>query len=159
MSRGRSRRAAISYVGQPDATAKALSSDGWLRTSDLGMLDARGYLRVTGRISDMVIRGGENIYPAEIEAVLVTHPEVAQVAVFGIPDAHWGEIVAAAILPGAGQIAPTREDLHASCRAALAPHKTPSRWFVAEAFPVTASGKIVKTALRDAVVDGRLKAL
>jgi fatty-acyl-CoA synthase/long-chain acyl-CoA synthetase len=112
-------------------------------------MDARGYIRVTGRLSDMIIRGGENLYPAEIEAALMHHPAIAEVAVFGMPDPHWGETVAAAIRLRPEAEMPHVEDLRRHCRELLAPHKAPADWFVVDALPLTASGKVQKFALRE----------
>jgi fatty-acyl-CoA synthase len=136
------------YFDNPEATAAAIDAEGWLHTGDLGALDAEGYCRVEGRLKDMIIRGGENIYPREIEAVLVTHPGVADVAVVGIPDAYWGEVVAAFVRPAAGQ-APTEEELFAYCRQHLAGYKTPRHWRFVEQFPQTPSGKVQKFVLRE----------
>jgi acyl-CoA synthetase (AMP-forming)/AMP-acid ligase II len=86
----------IGYFDMPEATADTVSQDGWVRTGDLGTMDARGYIQITGRLRDMIIRGGENVYPREIEAELFAHAAVADVAVFGIPDDHWGEVIGAA---------------------------------------------------------------
>ena len=88
------------YLNAPEATAAAIDADGWLHTGDLGSMDERGYLRIAGRIKDMIIRGGENIYPREIEEVLIGHPAVADASVLGFPDEHYGETVAAAIRAG-----------------------------------------------------------
>ncbi|MHC4042979.1 AMP-binding protein [Bradyrhizobium sp. 23AC] len=112
----------IGYFDAPEDTRQAITTDGWLRTGDLGTLDERGYLRVTGRLKDMIIRGGENIYPVEIEACLLRHPDVADVAVFGAPDEKWGEVVAAAVClsPNASGCA---EKLIEHCRGAMAHHK------------------------------------
>lgn len=147
----------LGYVGQDDATARTILPDGWLRTGDIGQLDSRGYLRITGRLSDMIIRGGENLYPAEIEAALTRHPAVAEAAVFGLPDDHWGEIAAAAIRlrPQADQT--DAADLKSHCRNLLSPQKTPSDWFVVEAMPLTPSGKVQKFTLRDDASAGRLR--
>jgi fatty-acyl-CoA synthase len=95
------------YLDAPAATAAAIDPDGWLRTGDLGSMDERGYLRIAGRIKDMIIRGGENIYPREIEEVLISHPAVAEAAVLGFPDDHYGEVVAAAIRPSPPAAAPS----------------------------------------------------
>ena len=139
------------YFDNPNATAAALDAEGWLHTGDLATLDAEGDCRVVGRLKDMIIRGGENIYPAEIEALLFAHPAVSDVAVVGIPDEKWGEIVAAVVRPAPGQ-APTEEELFAYCRAHLAPHKTPRQWRFVEQFPQTPSGKIQKFVLREQFV-------
>src|SRR5690242_7399519 len=92
-----------SYLGDAEATAAAIDRDGWLRTGDLGTMDERGYCRIAGRSKEMIIRGGENIYPREIEAVLLAHPGVAEVAVVGVPDRFWGEIVGAVVRRAPGQ--------------------------------------------------------
>ncbi|MCU1614283.1 MAG: AMP-dependent synthetase [Frankiales bacterium] len=136
------------YYDDPEGTARALDADGWLRTGDLGSLDEDGYLRVQGRLKDMIIRGGENIYPREIEDLLLTHPDVADVAVVGIPDAEMGEQVAAFVRPAAGR----GLDLDGPtvfCREHLAAYKIPRIWRTVEEFPQTASGKIQKFALRE----------
>ncbi len=152
-------QAMLGYYGQPEATAKTLLADGWLRTGDLGTMDDELYVRVTGRLSDMIIRGGENIYPAEIEAELLRHPAVAEAAVFGLPDPHWGEIVAAAVRVAPGAEPPAADELKGHVRALLAPQKTPSTWFLVEALPLTGSGKVQKFALRDSALSGELKPL
>lgn len=139
------------YFDNPGATAQALDAEGWLHTGDLGSLDAQGYCRIQGRLKDMIIRGGENIYPREIEDVLFTHPGIANVSVVGVPDAEWGEQVAAFIQPRAGVPVGT-DELATFCRAHLAPFKVPRIWRVVAAFPQTASGKIQKFALREQVL-------
>lgn len=135
------------YFDNPGATAQALDAEGWLHTGDLGSMDAHGYCRVEGRLKDMIIRGGENIYPREIEDVLFTHPSVANVSVVGIPDTEWGEQVAAFVQPRPG-CAPEEDDLAGFCRARLASFKVPRLWRVVDQFPQTASGKIQKFVLR-----------
>ena len=152
------------YLNAPEATAAAIDADGWLHTGDLGSMDERGYLRIAGRIKDMIIRGGENIYPREIEEVLLSHPAVAEASVLGFPDGHYGEVVAAAIRPSrplapapptalAPGPAPGDGDLAAElagwCRTRLAAYKVPVRWLITDAFPLTASGKIRKDVLSD----------
>jgi fatty-acyl-CoA synthase len=138
------------YHDAPDATAAAIDPDGWYHTGDLASMDDRGYFRIEGRLKDMIIRGGENIYPREIEDVLFSHPGVAEVAVIGVPDQRWGEVVAAFIRP-ASEPPPTPQDLRAYCREHLAPYKTPVHWQFVDSFPLTASGKIQKFKLRDAL--------
>jgi fatty-acyl-CoA synthase len=137
------------YNDAPEATAAAIDGDGWYHTGDLASMDERGFVRIEGRATDMIIRGGENIYPREIENILFTHPHVADVAVVGVPDEHWGEIVAAFIRPRG--TAPTEEDLHAYCRQHLAPYKTPRLWVFVDAFPLTPSGKVQKYKLRESL--------
>ena len=143
----------IGYNDNPDATAAAIDGDGWLHTGDLGTMDARGYVRITGRVKEMIIRGGENLFPAEIENTLLDHPDVAEVAVVGLPDARWGEIVAAFVRPEAGQ-AMNAETLRSHCRQHMSPQKTPAVWRQVSEFPLTGSGKIQKFALRDRFVAG-----
>jgi fatty-acyl-CoA synthase len=139
------------YFENPTATAAAIDPDGWLHTGDLGSMDERGYCHIEGRLKDMIIRGGENIYPREIEQLLFGHPKVADVAVVGLPDATWGEQVAAFVRPAVGQ-EPTAEELFAFCRQHLAPHKTPRYWEFVKGFPLTPSGKVQKFVLRDRFV-------
>jgi fatty-acyl-CoA synthase len=147
----------LGYYGRPEETRAAITEDGWLRSGDLGRLDDRGYLSITGRLKDMIIRGGMNIYPREIEDILFEHEAVAQVAVIGIADDKWGEVVAAVVQPTKpGGTLPINE-LHHFCREKLAAHKAPAYWATVDAFPVTASGKVQKFLLHDWLRDGRLK--
>jgi fatty-acyl-CoA synthase/long-chain acyl-CoA synthetase len=146
----------IEYFEQPDATQQTLLEDGWLRTGDLGTMDERGYCKVTGRLKDMIIRGGENIYPVQVETVLMKHEAVADAAVFGVPDAHWGEQVAAAIRFRQGAAPCTAEQLKQHCRQHIAPHKAPEHWFVCDAFPLTGSGKVQKFRLKNWINEGDL---
>ena len=146
------------YFEMPEATAAAIDADGWLHTGDLGRMDARGFCTIEGRLKDMIIRGGENIYPREIEDLLYRHPAVAEVAVLGLPDARWGEEVAAFVRPAAGQHV-DRDALFAWVREHLAPHKTPRHWFALQAFPLTGSGKIQKFRLREMWQRGELTPL
>ena len=136
------------YHDRPDATARAIDGEGWYHTGDLASMDDRGYLCIEGRATDMIIRGGENIYPREIEDVLRTHPDVLDVAVVGVPDERWGETVAAFVRLQAGATEPGSE-LRALCRDRLAPYKTPTTWIFTDHFPLTASGKIQKFRLRE----------
>jgi len=138
------------YLDDPEATAAAIDADGWLHTGDLGSMDARGFCRVRGRLKDVVIRGGENIFPAEIEAVLRQHPAVVDAAVVGAPDSTWGEQVAAFVRLGVGAI-PDERALDAHVRAHLAPHKAPKLWFFVDELPLTGSGKVKKYELRERV--------
>jgi acyl-CoA synthetase (AMP-forming)/AMP-acid ligase II len=144
------------YLGDEEATAAAVDRDGWLHTGDLGTMDERGYCRIAGRIKEMIIRGGENIYPREIEAVLLAHPGVAEVAVVGVPDRFWGEVVGAAVrrAPGPGlstsvgtENSPSQTDLVDYCRERLAGYKVPVRWRFTDAFPLTSTGKVRKDVL------------
>ncbi len=143
----------VGYNDNPDATAAAIDSDGWLHTGDLGTMDARGYVRVTGRVKEMIIRGGENLFPAEIENVLLEHATVAEVAVVGLPDDRWGEIVACFVRPEPGATVGAAT-LREHCRAHLSPQKTPAVWVSLGEFPLTGSGKIQKFRLREMYVEG-----
>jgi fatty-acyl-CoA synthase len=136
------------YFDDPEATAAAIDVDGWYHTGDLASMDADGRLRVEGRIKDIIIRGGENIYPREIEDLLHRHPAVAEAAVVGKPDPTWGETVAAFVRPAAGAVV-TEAELHAYCREHLAAYKTPTTCIFLDAFPLTASGKVRKNVLRE----------
>ncbi|WP_428313002.1 class I adenylate-forming enzyme family protein [Hydrocarboniphaga sp.] len=144
----RTRCSMAAYFGMPEKTAEALDDDGWVHTGDLGVMRADGYLQVTGRLKDMIIRGGENIYPREIEDRLAEHPAVAQSAVFGVTDEKWGEEVAAAVIFRPGHQAAEAE-LTEFLQASIARHKVPRRWHFVEALPVNASGKVQKFMLRD----------
>ena len=138
------------YYAQPDATRAAIDESGWLHSGDLGVLDADGYLSITGRLKDMIIRGGENIYPAEIEAFYYEHPEVEEIAVFGVPDEKYGEEVGAWVRLRDGSSLDA-DALRAHAKGNIAHYKVPRLvWFVRE-YPLTVTGKIQKTRIRDAV--------
>jgi fatty-acyl-CoA synthase len=140
------------YYGDPEATRKAIDENGWLHSGDLGTMDADGYVRITGRLKEMIIRGGENIYPREIEEFLFTHPKVAQVAAFGVPDDYYGEEVMAWVQLKAGQSA-SEEELREFCRAGIAHFKVPRYiWFVEE-FPTTVTGKVQKFRMREIAME------
>jgi fatty-acyl-CoA synthase len=141
------------YFENPEATAKTVDSEGWLHTGDLCAMDDRGYCTIEGRLKDMIIRGGENIYPRELEELLFAHPKVGDVAVVGIPDDKWGEEVVAFVRPAPGQTI-DKSELFAYMREHLAPHKTPRRWYVMDEFPLTGSGKIQKFKLRELSISG-----
>ena len=136
------------YANRPEETAKALTPDGWLRTGDGGYLDEEGYLFLTDRIKDMIVSGGENVYPVEVEEALSNHPAVVEVAVIGVPDERWGEAVKAIVVTRDGAAA-TADELVAFARERLAGYKLPrSIDFVAD-LPHTPSGKVLKHVLRD----------
>lgn len=149
-------QAMIGYYNMPEETARTVSPDGWLRSGDLGTMDARGFLTIVGRIKDMIIRGGENIYPREIENLLLEHPEVALVGIVGVPNARWGEQVGAVIQPRRPDAPPDPQALHDFCRANLAAYKTPRLWYFVERFPFTETGKLQKFALVEAIRSGAL---
>jgi fatty-acyl-CoA synthase len=146
----------IGYFNMPEETARTVDADGWLRSGDLGTMDARGFLRITGRIKDMIIRGGENIYPREIENLLLQHPKVAAVAVVGIPDTYWGEQVGAVVQLKEQDASPCAAELEAFCRAQISSYKAPRRWYFVDTFPFTETGKLQKFKLVEAITTGRL---
>jgi fatty-acyl-CoA synthase len=147
-----------SYFEDEAATKAAIDSEGWLHTGDLSAMDSRGYCTIEGRLKDMIIRGGENIYPRELEELLFRHPAVGDIAVVGLPDPKWGEVVAAFIRPAPdGKI--EKEELHNYLREHLAPHKTPRHWFVLDTMPLTGSGKIQKFKLREQWSKGEMREL
>jgi len=143
------------YFEMPEATAETIDQDGWLHTGDICSMDERGYCKVEGRLKDMIIRGGENIYPREIEALLFQHPTVGEVAVVGLPDERLGEVVGAFIRSAPGQT-PDQEELFAYLREHASPQKTPKHWFLMDEFPLTGSGKIQKYVLREQWLDGKI---
>ncbi len=136
------------YYKMQDATGAAIDADGWLHTGDLGIEDENGYFKVTGRIKDMIIRGGENIYPREIEEFLYLHPKVHDVHVVGVPDEKYGEQVLAAIQLKEGVSAAADEFIE-FCQGKIARHKIPKYWEFVRGFPMTASGKVQKYRLRE----------
>lgn len=143
------------YFEMPEATARTIDQDGWLHTGDICSMDERGYCKVEGRLKDMIIRGGENIYPREIEALLFQHPTVGEVAVVGLPDERLGEVVGAFIRSAPGET-PDQEELFAYLREHASPQKTPKHWFLMDEFPLTGSGKIQKYVLREQWLDGKI---
>jgi fatty-acyl-CoA synthase len=146
----------IGYFGQEVETSRTLHRDGWLRSGDLAAMDERGFVKITGRIKDMIIRGGENVYPREVEAVLLEHPQVASAAVVGVPDAYWGELIGAIIIPRSNESKPGTAELQAFCRSQLAHFKAPTLWYFAKEFPFTETGKLQKFKLVEAIRDGTL---
>ena len=136
------------YYGMPEATANAVDTDGWLHSGDIGTVDEDGYYRITGRIKDMIIRGGENIYPREIEEFLYTMPGVEDAQVVGVPDAKYGEVVGAFVRKKAGADI-TEGDVQEFARARMARYKAPKYVFFVDEYPMTASGKIQKYKLRE----------
>jgi acyl-CoA synthetase (AMP-forming)/AMP-acid ligase II len=139
-------RVMAGYYGNEEATSEAIQ-DGILHTGDIGYLDDENYLFITGRKKDLIIRGGENISPGEIEAVLTSHPGVDDAAVIGVPDVEWGEVVKAVIVPAAGG-APTPEELTAFTKERLASFKAPQYFAFVDELPRNPMGKVLKTDLR-----------
>jgi acyl-CoA synthetase (AMP-forming)/AMP-acid ligase II len=142
------------YWGKPEATAAAVTPDGWLRSGDGGHIDADGYVYVTDRIKDMIISGGENIYPAEIERVLAEYPGVADVAVIGVPDERWGEVPKAVVVAAPGTVVDP-EALLTYCREQLAGFKCPKSVDVLDELPRNPTGKVLKKDLRKPYWEGR----
>ncbi|MCM3573859.1 MULTISPECIES: AMP-binding protein [Mesobacillus] len=140
------------YYKNPDATREAIDAEGWLHTGDLAVMDENGYCRVTGRLKDMIIRGGENIYPREIEEFLYRHPKVLDVQVVGIPDSVYGEEVMAWIILKDGESA-TAEEIKEYCKGKISRHKIPRYIEFTESYPMTASGKIQKFKLREQAME------
>jgi acyl-CoA synthetase (AMP-forming)/AMP-acid ligase II len=136
------------YFEDAAETRAAIDAQGWLHTGDVGVMDARGYLRITDRLKDMFIVGGFNCYPAEIENAIYAHPDVAQVAVVGVPDERMGEVGMAFVVPVPGS-RPSPEGLIAWCRERMANYKVPRRIEIVEALPQNASGKVTKFVLRE----------
>jgi acyl-CoA synthetase (AMP-forming)/AMP-acid ligase II len=145
------------YWNDPEATAGSLTADGFYRTGDVGTLDADGYLTIVDRLGDLVITGGENVYPAEVEAVLAGHPAVADVAVIGIPDERWGETVHAVVVPAPGDAADEIDaaELASWARERLAGFKCPTGVTVVPELPRNATGKVLRAALRQPFWAGR----
>ena len=138
------------YWGDEARTAEAIQ-DGWMRTGDLAILDAQGYCSIVGRLKDMVVRGGENIYPREVEEFLFSHPNIADVQVFGVPDSKYGEEVCAWIVPRQGELV-TLEDVKTFCKDRISHYKIPRYVKCVDAFPMTVTGKPQKFVMRDAMV-------
>ena len=141
------------YYRRPEATADAFSSDGWLRSGDLGRQDEAGYYYIVGRLKDMYISGGENVYAAEVEAQLAEHPGILEAAVTGVADEKWGEVGRAYLLQAPGQPATTDEELVSFCKQRMAAYKVPRYFVRVEEFPRTAAGKVQKHLLPPAGTD------
>jgi acyl-CoA synthetase (AMP-forming)/AMP-acid ligase II len=136
------------YFEDPERTAETIDAGGWLHTGDIGTMDADGYLAITDRKKDMFIVGGFNAYPAEIENLLLAHPDLAQVAVVGVPDERMGEVCVAFAAPTAGR-SPDPDDVVAWAKEHMANYKVPRRVVLLEALPMNASNNVLKYQLRD----------
>jgi fatty-acyl-CoA synthase len=148
----------LGYWDDPVATARAIDSDGWMHSGDLAVMDEDGYVRIVGRIKDMIIRGGENVYPREVEEFLYGLPEVAQVEVIGVPSERYGEEVMAWVRLREGVTA-SASDLIAACRGRIATYKIPRYWKFVDAYPMTVTGKTQKYRMREiAIAELGLKA-
>ena len=148
----------LEYHQNPDATSETIDDEQWLHTGDLGTMDAEGYVRIAGRVKEMIIRGGENIYPKEIENSLLEHNDISEVAIVGLPDKKFGEIVGCFLKFEKGQKL-TSTDLKSFIRKKISPQKTPAVWIEVDEWPLTGSGKIKKYALREQLSDGLLNVL
>jgi fatty-acyl-CoA synthase len=140
------------YWNDPERTAESIDPAGWMHSGDLATLDEDGYVRIVGRIKDMVIRGGENIYPREIEEFLYTHPQIADVQVIGVPDERYGEELMAWVIPRAGA-APTEDEVRDFCRGRIAHFKIPRYVKFVDAFPMTVTGKVQKFKMRETAIE------
>jgi len=140
------------YWRDDAATSRSIDEAGWMHSGDLAVMDDAGYVKIVGRLKDMIIRGGENIYPAEIEAALHGHAAVSEAQVIGVPSRRYGEEVMAWVRarPGA---APSEDELKAFCKSRLAAYKVPRHWHFVEAFPMTVTGKVQKFKLREMAVE------
>ncbi len=139
------------YYKMPEKTAEAIDSEEWLHTGDLSTMNERGYINIVGRLKEMVIRGGENIFPVEIEEFLIRHPQVADVQIFGVPDKFFGEELVAVVRSRDG-VELTEEELRAYCKGQISHQKTPRYFLFVESFPLTASGKVQKFILREKAI-------
>jgi fatty-acyl-CoA synthase len=143
----------LGYWDEPDRTAEAIDAARWMHTGDLAVMDGEGYVTIVGRIKDMVIRGGENVYPREVEEYLYTHPDIADVQVIGVPDSRYGEELMAWIVPRPGAGPLTAEEVRRFCTDRLAHYKIPRYVHLVDAFPMTVTGKVRKVEMRDMAVD------
>jgi len=143
----------LGYWEQPDKTAEAIDEAGWMRTGDIGEMDTDGYVKITGRIKDMVIRGGENIYPREVEEFLYTHPDILDAQVIGVPDPRYGEELMAWVRLRPGRDDLTADDVREFATGKLARHKIPRYVHVVDEFPMTVTGKVRKVDMRRAAVE------
>ena len=142
----------LGYWNDPDKTAEAVDAAGWMHTGDLAVMDDAGYINIVGRSKDMIIRGGENVYPREIEEFLYTHPDIVDVQVVGVPDAKYGEEIMAWVRLREGASPLGTEEVRAFCQGRIAHYKVPRYVHVVDEFPMTVTGKIQKYKLRDAAV-------
>jgi fatty-acyl-CoA synthase len=142
----------LGYWNDPERTAEAIDRAGWMHTGDLATMDDEGYVNIVGRSKDMIIRGGENVYPREIEEFLYTHEDVADVAVIGVPDERYGEEIMAWVQLREGA-ASTEEDLKSFCKGKIAHYKVPRYVKLVEEFPMTITGKVQKFKMREAAIE------
>src|SRR5512140_270631 len=143
----------LGYWDNEQATRQAIDTGRWMHTGDLAVMDDAGYINIVGRIKDMVLRGGENIYPREVEEFLYTKPEIADVQVIGVPDVKYGEELMAWVKLRAGANL-TGDELRAFCKGKIATFKIPKYWKFVDGFPMTVNGKIQKYKMREIAVEG-----
>ena len=143
----------LGYWREPDKTAEAVDAAGWMHTGDLGVMDGEGYVNIVGRIKDLVIRGGENVYPREVEEFLYAHPAIADVQVIGVPDERYGEELMAWIKVRPGAEPPNSESIRAFCEGRLAHFKIPRYVHITDDFPMTVTGKVRKVEMREHAVE------
>ncbi len=139
------------YYKMPEKTAETIDADGWLHSGDLATMNAQGYINIVGRLKDMVIRGGENLFPREVEEFLIRHPKVADVQVVGVPDAYFGEELLAVVIPKVGEPL-SEQELRDYCRGQISHQKTPRYFQLVDSYPMTASGKVQKFVLREQAI-------
>ena len=140
------------YWNDPDRTAESIDVQRWMHTGDLATMDEQGYVRIVGRIKDMVIRGGENVYPREIEEFLYSHPQIADVQVIGVPDERYGEELMAWVIPRAGATV-TEDEIREFCKGQIARYKIPRYVMLVDSFPMTVTGKVQKFKMREVAID------
>ncbi|HJS72957.1 MAG TPA: AMP-binding protein, partial [Vicinamibacteria bacterium] len=138
----------LGYWNDPAATAKAIDAAGWMHTGDLASMDEDGYIKIVGRIKDMIIRGGDNVYPREVEEFLYTHPGIEDAQVIGVPSVAYGEEIMAWVKPKPGAVL-EGEELAAFCRGRIATYKIPRYWKIVDSFPMTVTGKVQKYRMRE----------
>ena len=142
----------LGYWNDPERTAEAIDDEGWMHTGDLAVMDADGYVNIVGRIKDMIIRGGENVYPREVEEFLYTHPDIVDVQVIGVPDVKYGEEIMAWVQVRAG-VSLSQHDVAEFCNGKIAHYKVPRYVHVTETFPMTVTGKVQKYLMREASIE------
>ena len=140
------------YWNDPERTAESIDEQRWMHTGDLATMDEQGYVRIVGRIKDMVIRGGENVYPREIEEFLYTHPDIADVQVIGVPDERYGEELMAWVIPRAGATV-SEDEIRDFCKGQIAHYKVPRYVKLVDSFPMTVTGKVQKFKMREAAIE------
>jgi len=142
----------VGYWNDPEKTADAIDEHRWMHTGDLATMDDEGYVNIVGRIKDMIIRGGENVYPREVEEFLYTHPDISDVQVIGVPSEKYGEEIMAWVKLREGA-AVTGDELAAWCKGKIASYKIPRHWKFVDSFPMTVTGKIQKFKMREQAVE------